>query len=202
MYSYIKGTLEVKEEGQVVIDNHGIGYLIQIPVSIEQELPSVGKEVKLYTYLHIKEDAISLIGFLRKESLTVFKLLLGVNGIGPKAALAILSALSLEELRFAILAGDSKTIAKAPGVGAKSAQRIILELKDKMNLEDIAYEKTEDSSVPAAETSTVKLEAAQALEVLGYSPAEAMSAVAKAEPAADADVEAVLKAALKQMAFL
>ena len=132
MYSYIKGTLEEAAEGQIVVDHQGIGYQIQVSGNLTDLLPPVGREVKIYTYLNVKEDSVTLFGFLSGEDLEIFRMLLKVNGIGPKGALGILSALSTEELRFAVLSGDAKAIAKAPGIGAKSAQRIILELKDKI----------------------------------------------------------------------
>lgn len=203
MYSYIKGTLEEIGEGMIVVDNHGIGYQIQTTANIVDYLPSIGEEIKIYTYLHVKEDVMSLFGFLTRDDLKVFQLLLGVNGIGPKGALAILSVMSTDDLRFAVLGGDSKAIAKAPGVGSKTAQRVILELKDKLNLEDVLEDKTENTaSVPQSEAKTVKNEAIQALVALGYSSSEALSAVSKVEISEDTDVEEVLKAALKQMAFL
>lgn len=203
MYSYIKGTLEEITAGQIVVDNNGIGYQIQAPANMIDYLPSKGEEVKIYTYLHVKEDAMSLFGFLTKDDLKIFQLLLGVNGIGPKGALGILSALSTDELRFAVLAGDSKAIAKAPGIGAKTAQRIILELKDKLNLEDVLDDKLETpKSMVSSEEKSVKNEAIQALVALGYSSSEALSVISKIEISEDTSVEDVLKAALKQMAFL
>lgn len=203
MYAYIKGTLEEMGEGVIVVDNHGIGYQIQAPANIVDYLPSVGSEVKIYTYLHVKEDAMSLFGFLTKDDLKVFQLLLGVSGIGPKGALGILSVMSADDLRFAVIGGDSKAISKAPGIGAKTAQRVILELKDKLNLEDVFEDKLENSkAIPTAESKTVKNEAVQALVALGYSSSEALSVISKIEIAEDAGVEDVLKAALKQMAFL
>ena len=202
MYAYIKGTLEEISDGQIIVDNHGIGYQIMTPASITDYVSSVGEEVKIYTYLHVKEDAALLFGFPTKDGLDLFKLLLKVNGIGPKGALGILSALSSDELRFAVLSGDAKAIAKAPGVGAKSAQRIILELKDKMNLEDILSEKPMEAADSSSGVKTVKNEAVQALVALGYSSSEALSVVAKIEISEDTDVEEVLKAALRQMAFI
>lgn len=203
MYSYIKGTLEEIGEGQIVVDNHGIGYQIQVPANLMDHLPPVGAELKVYTYLHVKDDFVSLSGFLTKDELHIFRLLLGVNGIGPKGALGILSALQADELRFAVLSGDSKAIAKAPGIGAKSAQRIILELKDKLNIEDALYDVPDAKhEVSTKYDKTAQNEAVQALIALGYSSSEALSAVAKAECTEDMDVEAILKMALKQMALL
>ncbi|MBO5371339.1 MAG: Holliday junction branch migration protein RuvA [Lachnospiraceae bacterium] len=203
MYSYIKGTLEEIAEGFIVIDNHGIGYQIQAPANIIDYLPSIGENIKIYTYLHVKEDAMSLFGFITRDDLKIFKLLLGVNGIGPKGALGILSVMSTDDLRFAVIGGDSKAIAKAPGIGAKTAQRIILELKDKLHLEDVFEDKTEiTQNIPVSEAKTVKNEAVQALVALGYSSSEALSTLSKIDIAENMTVEEVLKAALKQMAFI
>lgn len=203
MYSYIKGVLEEAGEGYIVVDNHGIGYQILTPANVFDLLPPAGAEVKIYTYLHVKEDGISLFGFPAKDGIHLFRLLLKVSGVGPKSALGILSALSADELRFAVLSGDAKAIAKAPGIGAKSAQRIILELKDKLNLEDILAEGgTSKEGAASSREDTAKNEAVLALTALGYSASEALSAIAKTGLEKDADVETILKAALKQMAFL
>lgn len=200
MYSYIKGTLAEIAEGYIVIDNHGIGYQIQTSANSIDELPPLGAEVKIYTYLHVKEDGMALFGFPAKETLQIFQLLLRVNGIGPKGALGILAALSVEELRFAVLAGDVKAISKAPGIGAKSAQRIILELKDKLNIEDLYTEMQTGPNSAPEKGSSARNEAVQALVALGYSSSEALSAITKAEVSQKADVEDILKAALKAMA--
>lgn len=202
MYSYIKGELTDMEENKIIVEAGGIGYGILVPSTVMDYMPSIGEAVKVYTYLHVKEDAFLLFGFLTKDDLKVFQMLLSVNGIGPKGALAILSVMATDQLRFAILAGDAKAIAKAPGVGGKTAQRVILELKDKMKLEDV-LEPNSDVLVPLRkETNTQKNEAIEALVALGYSASEALGAVSKVELMEDATVEDILKAALKQMAFL
>lgn len=205
MYSYIKGTLVELGNDRIVVENHGIGYNIRIPQSIFSSLPGTGQEVKIYTYTYIREDAMLLYGFLTKDDLQVFRLLIAVSGIGPKGALAVLSVLSPDDLRFAVLAEDDKAIAKAPGIGKKSAQRLIIELKDKLSLEDAFAWKGETASeeikAPAA-VQTVKQEAVEALVALGYSATEAMKAVNGTEPTEESTVEEVLKAALKQMAFI
>lgn len=204
MYSYIKGTLEEIGEDKIVVENHGIGYNIYVPGSVLLHFTSTGKEVKIYTYLNVKEDALTLFGFLKKDDLKVFRLLLGVSGIGPKGALAILSVLSTDELRFAVMGGDSRAIARAPGVGSKTAQRVILELKDKLDLEDVFEEQETPGVSVTAQThaNAVKNEAVQALVALGYSSSEACMVLSKIEVREESDVEEVLKAALKQMAFL
>lgn len=203
MYSYIKGQLAEIEEDKIVVEAGGIGYNVYTTGQTFQYLPPVGENVKVYTYLHLREDIMMLYGFLSKDELKVFKLLLGVNGIGPKGALAILSVMTTDDLRFAVLGDDAKAIAKAPGVGAKTAQRLILELKDKLKLEDAFEQKL---SHVQAETTTnvngVKNEAVQALVALGYSSSEALKAMNGIELTPDMEVEDLLKAALKNMAFL
>lgn len=203
MYSYIKGQLAEIEEDKIVVEAGGIGYNIYTTGQTFQYLPPVGENVKVYTYLHLREDIMMLYGFLSKDELKVFKLLLGVNGIGPKGALAILSVMTTDDLRFAVLGDDAKAIAKAPGVGAKTAQRLILELKDKLKLEDAFEQKL--SHVQAETTTNVngaKNEAVQALVALGYSSSEALKAMNGIELTPDMEVEDLLKAALKNMAFL
>lgn len=203
MYSYIKGRLTELEEDRIVVEAGGIGYNVYTTAQTFHYLPSVGEEVKVYTYLHIREDAMILYGFLTKDDLRIFKLLIGVNGIGPKGALAILSVMTTDDLRFAVLGDDAKAISRAPGVGAKTAQRLILELKDKLSLED-AFELKSEHVQQAAESSAkgAKNEAVQALVALGYSSSEALKAINGVEIDEDTDVEDILKAALKNMAFL
>ena len=205
MYSYIKGQLaEVIGEDWIVIENNGIGYNIHIPSQVLEYLPGIGEDVKIYTYLYVREDAYVLYGFLTRDDLNVFKLLIGVNGIGPKGALAILSVLSTDNLRFAILSDDAKTIAKAPGVGGKTAQRVIIELKDKLSLEDAFEQKLENNqNMSAKNTATGKKnEAVEALVSLGYSSSEALKVLARIDISEESTVEAILKEALKSMAFM
>ena len=129
MIGYIKGILEDADEQCITLEHQGIGYRIFVPGTAFAGSISVGEEIKVYTYLHVKEDALQLYGFPSKDELKVFKLLLGVNGVGPKAGLGILSALSADELRFAVLADDVAALSKAPGIGKKTAQKLILELR-------------------------------------------------------------------------
>ena len=144
-----------------------------------------------------------LFGFLTKDDLFVFRLLLGVSGIGPKGALAILSVMTTDDLRFAVLGDDTKAIAKAPGVGAKTAQRLILELKDKLSLEDAFEQKLAKNDNPVQNKAKgAKNEAIEALVALGYSSSEALKALNGIEITDDTDVEDILKAALKNMAFM
>lgn len=204
MYAYIKGILAEITEDAIIVENQGIGYEIAVPGQVFDYLPSVGEEVKIYTYHYVREDAILLYGFLTKEDVRIFKMLIGVSGIGPKGALSILSVLSTDDLRFSILGDDAKAIAKAPGVGAKTAQRVIIELKDKLSLED-AFEQKLANQAQKAELNPavgVKNEAILALTSLGYSQSEALKVLQGIEISPDDQVEDVLKMALKQMAFL
>ena len=204
MYAYIKGILAEITEDAIIVENQGIGYEIAVPGQVFDYLPSVGEEVKIYTYHYVREDAILLYGFLTKEDVRIFKMLIGVSGIGPKGALSILSVLSTDDLRFAILGDDAKAIAKAPGVGAKTAQCVIIELKDKLSLED-AFEQKLANQAQKAELNPavgVKNEAILALTSLGYSQSEALKVLQGIEISPDDQVEDVLKMALKQMAFL
>ena len=200
MYSYIKGELVEIAEDLIVVEANNIGYNIHVPGQVLSYLPERGSDVKIYTYLYIREDAMMLYGFLTRDDLNVFKLLLGVSGIGPKGALAILSVMTTDDLRFAVLGDDEKTIAKAPGIGAKTAKRLILELKD--TFESALEHNGESGSVPGQGTNAVKNEAVQALTALGYSSSEALKALQNVEITDGMDVETVLKQALKQMAFL
>ena len=203
MYAYIKGELAEKNIDSIVVEAAGVGYLIYIPTQYFDMLPDEGEDVKIYTYLCVREDAMILYGFLSKDDLEIFKLLITVSGIGPKGGLAILSTLPADDLRFAILSGDSKAISKAPGIGAKTAQRVILDLKDKLSLEEAFELKSEHVSRQNENGSSgVKNEAVQALVALGYASSEALKALNGIEITDDMDVETLLKAALKNMAFL
>lgn len=205
MYSYIKGELsEIVAENHIVVENGGIGYNIYIPGQVLSLLPGVGEEVKIYTYLCVREDAFILYGFLTRDDLNVFKLLIGVSGIGPKGALAILSVMSTDDLRFAVLSDDAKAIAKAPGVGNKTAQRLIIELKDKLSLEDAFEQKLSHTQevVSGNGLKGIRNEAVEALVSLGYSSTEALKVLRDIKITEDSSVEDILKLALKQMAFL
>ncbi len=137
MISYIKGALGAVEDDVIVVETGGIGLAVHVPLSLLEELPPLGEEVTVYTYFQVREDAMTLYGFLHRQDREMFKQLLGVNGIGPKGALGILSVMRPDELRIAIVGGDAKAISRAPGIGAKTAQRLILDLKDKVDLEEV-----------------------------------------------------------------
>lgn len=200
MYAYLKGELEgVTEEG-IVVEVNGIGYNVRIPKEWISQLPPLHYKVQIYTYTSVREDALWLYGFLSARDLDMFKKLITVNGIGPKVAQGILSVMDTDTLSFAILAGDAKVIAKAPGVGAKSAERIILDLKDKVTVDTTAVlsdEKVQDTDKMS--TDFIKNEAVEALVALGYSQFEAAKAVSKVERNENDTVEAVLKAAFKYL---
>lgn len=205
MYSYIKGDLaEIIGEDLIVIEANSIGYNIRISTQVLDYLPNIGNEVKIYTYLYVREDAYILYGFLTRDDLEVFKLLITVSGIGPKGALAILSVMSTDDLRFAVLGEDAKAIAKAPGVGNKTAQRLIIELKDKLHLEDVFEQKLANSqtSVFKNELTGKKNEVMEALVSLGYSSSEALKVLGNIEITEESSVEDILKQALKRMAFM
>ena len=203
MISYVKGGLAEKSGDRIVVEAGPVGLGIYVPLSVLEVLPPLGEEVKIYTYLQVREDDLSLYGFLNRQDLDMFRRLIGVNGIGPKGALGILSALSPDDLRLAILTGDAKAISKAPGVGAKTAQRIILDLKDKVSAEEMlasVADTEERTSVPLMQEAG--REAATALVALGYSNLEASKAVKNVQITEDMDAEAVLRASLKYLAFL
>lgn len=202
MYSYIKGTLEEVREDLIVVENNGIGYNIRIPARVLDELPQKGAQVKIYTYLYVREDIFSLFGFMSNDELNMFKLLINVSGIGPKGGLALLSVLSANDIRFAIVSEDVKTISKAPGVGSKTAKRLIIELKDKINLEDAFTDAADITPTAVSVNNQVKREATEALVALGYTASDAAKVLAGIEISEDSDVETILKQALKNMAFL
>ena len=203
MISFICGQVADITENSVIIETGGIGYeIFMTGEAIEQAARMEGK-VKIHTYFQVREDAMVLYGFFNKDDLQVFKLLLGVNGVGPKAALGVLAGITADELRFAVLSDDVKTLSKAPGIGKKTAQKLILELKDKLSLEEAFEQKLANEQAGAAAAATgagmtdAKQEAVEALVALGYSSTDALRAVRKVTDAEAADVESILKAALK-----
>ncbi len=203
MYAYLKGTLEEIAEDAVVVEVGNIGYNVRVSATTTQGLPGIGSEVKIYTYTLVREDAFTLYGFLTKDDLEIFKKLITVNGIGPKGGLAILSVMNADALRFAIMAGDAKSIAKAPGVGNKTAERVILDLRDKISLEDTLLGLGEPvvtaSAAGGGADNVMKREAIEALVALGYSASDATDAVKRVEVDENSTVEGILKAALKFM---
>ena len=198
MISFIRGYLSEVYEDSIVIESQGVGFQVGVPSSVISELPPVGSEVKIHTWLQVGENLMALYGFSTKDDLRIFKMLIGVNGIGPKGALAILSTIRPDDLRFAILSGDAKAIAKSPGIGLKTAQKVILELKDKLSLEEAVEQKREAiAGAAAGQLDGAKEDALEVLTALGYSPAEALRAVRQVEITEDMSAEAVVKQALR-----
>ena len=200
MIAFVRGTAGDMTENSVIVEAGGIGYEIYMTGTDLSQI-HMGEEVKIHTYFNVREDAMQLYGFRSKDDLQMFKLLLGVNGVGPKAAVGVLAGITADELRFAILSDDVKTLSKAPGIGKKTAQKLILELKDKMKLEDafelkLAHEQ-EKAVAGLGEISDGRQEAVEALVALGYSSTDALRAVRKVTDVAPDDVEGLLKAALK-----
>ena len=167
--------------GMVVVDNHGIGYQMMVPMRGES-FPKIGQEIKIYTHMHVREDDVSLFGFLSKEEKEAFELLIGVNGIGPKVGLSVLSTLSVYELKMAVISEDVKTISKTPGLGPKGAKKLILELKDKLSFEELEEDgvgaEIFDTSADSIDSVMITIEG---LVSLGYSKSEAAIAVNKVE---------------------
>lgn len=200
MIGYITGDLTVVSQDSIIIEQAGIGYELTVPSSAINNLPSIGSDVKIYTYLHVREDILALYGFLNHDDLKVFKLLITVSGIGPKAAIGILSALTPDDLRFAILSEDVKAITQAPGVGPKTAKKLILELKDKFKLDE-SFESRFTNSETTSNSNIVRVreETLEALLVLGYSRTDASSAVRSIEINDKTSAEDALKQSLRQL---
>lgn len=200
MIAFVKGLLDTVAEDHIIVENQGMGYEILVPGSVVQAMPQVGNMVKIYTYTYVREDVLQLYGFLTKDQLNMFRLLITVNGIGPKGALGILTVMDVDTLRLAILSDDAKSIAKSPGIGAKTASKLILELKDKCHLEDI-FEAGEHEVTPMLDAADkeARNDAIQALVALGYSASEATAAVRKTEITEDMSVEDILKQSLKNI---
>lgn len=204
MIGYVRGSLEEIEENAVVLDVGGMGIRIYVSGDFLCQLPPQGTEMKIYTYTNVKEDSFTLYGFRNKDELDLFKKLISVSGIGPKGGLAILSVLSADDLRFAIYSGDVKSIAKAPGIGKKTAERVVLELKDKVSLEDNGAD-TLISQIGQApdgamsEFAGKRKDAIEALAALGYSSTDAARAVKQMNPTEDMSVEDILKASLRYL---
>lgn len=198
MIAYVKGVLAVVGQDSIIIDKGGIGININVPVSIISTLPSIGSEVKVFTYTYVREDAIALYGFMTMDDLDVFKLLINVNGVGTKTALGILSAITPNELRLAVISADYKTITKAPGIGKKSAERIVLELRDKVKkvIEDDSYIAVDSGDVAKSDSVNISLEA---LVSLGFNYGEAAKAVKQVDNYEEMDDESLIKAALKHL---
>lgn len=197
MYAYIYGQIMEKEPENLIVEANQIGYNIHIAPGMVPRFPEVGQMAKIYIYTSVREDAFWLYGFTSKDELNLFKLLITVSGIGPKGAMGILSVMDVDTLRLAILSQDAKMIAKAPGVGAKSASRIVLELKDKVKPEDVIGSSTQSEDTSAA--AVIRQEASEALVALGYTVSDAYRVLQQIEITEETTVEAVIKAALRKM---
>ena len=199
MIAYISGALVSAGENYIVIDNHGMGYRIFVSGKFLEHIPAYGTQIKIYKNMYIREDELTLYGFHSEEELSVFRILIGISGVGPKVAMAILTALTIQELQLAVISEDAKTISKANGVGAKGASRIILELKDKLKMEDMMDAAYEQSIVQDTQDLNAARDAILALVNLGYSNSEAALAVKKIGDTSQMDIESILKAALKKL---
>jgi len=203
MIASVKGKLEGVTAESVIIDVNGLGVEAIVPTTVINRLPKIDDNVRLYTYLHVREDAMQLYGFLEKEDLDFFKLLITVNGIGPKAAIAILSSMHTDILTFAILSEDTKTIEKAQGIGSKTAKKLVLELKDKVGIikipKNTGSENYDNNVLTIGINSEIKDEAVQVLTALGYSQTEAVKAISTVEISEKMTSEELVKLALKNL---
>lgn len=198
MYAYIKGIVAEKGQNEIVIDAGGVGYLLSCSMTTLQEVPPVGESIKMHTYFSVREDAMELFGFATKEEKSMFTRLLSVSGIGPKVALSILGSMPLRDLTLAIVTGDIAALSRAPGVGKKTAQRLALELKEKVDESDLnAMPAPAGSFTPLQEDAAA--EALSALQALGYTPAEAAKAISQVRGQSDSANELV-RLALRSMA--
>lgn len=200
MISFIRGTVSSVSENKVEIDTGSFGFEVNVPMSVIGNLPPVGEDTELYTHLNVKEDEMSLYGFSTRDELQMFRLLINVSGIGPKGAISMLSALTPTDIRFAVMAKDAKALSKAPGIGAKTAERIIIELKDRVSLEDSldSFSGPSHKSGASLGDTSAKNEAITALTALGYSGSEALKAVNGIDTEGKT-TEDILKEALKRL---
>lgn len=199
MYAYIYGEIIEKDPENLVIECNHIGYNIHIAPGMLPKFPAIGQMARVYTYTSVREDAFWLYGFTSKDELSLFKLLITVSGIGPKAAMGILSVMDVDTIRLAVISQDAKMIAKAPGVGAKSASRIVLELKDKIKPEDVIGKSVDDEEDSVI--GTLRQEATEALVSLGYTVSDAYKVLQKLDINEDTRVEDVIKMALRQISI-
>ena len=199
MYAYIYGEIIDKEPENLVVECNHIGYNIHIAPGMLPKFPAVGQMARIYTYTSVREDAFWLYGFTSKDELSLFKLLITVSGIGPKAAMGILSVMDVDTIRLAVISQDAKMIAKAPGVGAKSASRIVLELKDKIKPEDVIGKPVDDEEDSVI--GTLRQEATEALVALGYTVSDAYKVLQKLDITEETRVEDVIKMALRQISI-
>ncbi len=197
MISFLNGTIAAKSENVAIIDVGGVGYSVNMPVSDIAKMGEIGESVKVFTHFHISENAVGLFGFLTNEQIDYFNKLIAISGIGPKAAVSILGTLSVQDLAYAIIAEDVKAITRAPGVGPKAAQRVILELKGKIDTQD-AVSTPSSGNVSVASSVRADTGAVNALIALGASPSEAQKTVMQIS-GAGMSTEDIIKEALRRM---
>lgn len=200
MYAYIKGTLEYRHNDFLVIEANGVGYKIFTSLSTIESAGSDGTQVKVFTHLYVREDIMSLYGFITQEELGMFELLISVSGVGPKAALSLISSIPPSKFGLAVITDDAKTLTRAQGIGNKMAQRIILELKDKIKKEQLAAVSgvTKEQTIGDPPGGSKASEAVSALMVLGYTAVEAGRAVS-AVYSDEMDLENIIKSSLKNL---
>jgi len=199
MLSYIKGKLEYVSEKFIVVENNGIGYNINVSEKTINTLKKINGDVKVFTYMNIKEDEISLYGFIEKKEVDFFNMLISVSGIGPKSALSILDVLTVNEIVNAIITNDTKTLCRGHGIGNKAAQRITLELKDKVKNYDV-FDDNQNSVKNIVSDTKIEKEAVEALIILGFSKNEALKAISSVE-INNKTVDEIIKSALKTLSM-
>lgn len=198
MIAYISGRLEEINTGSIVVEADGIGYEILTYDYVIRRLPPVHSDVRIITYMEVKEDDIRLFGFIDKQEKKLFKQLISVSGIGPKGALSILDELGPDNLCAAILSGDHRAIARSNGIGPKTAQKVVLELRDKLDLEGTIYDASSTDVFDGDSSSDIS-DAAQALCALGYSNSDALKAIRRVDGADSMKTEDLIRAALKNL---
>lgn len=197
MIKYLNGILAEVDTDSIVVEVNGIGYGVNVPVSVIENVREIGSKIKIYTYMNVKEDDVSLYGFLTKDELDIFKRVISVSGIGPKGGLAILSTLSADDLRFAVLSDDAKAISKAQGIGLKTASKLILELKDKFDLQEAFEKKSNNVMQTSVRNNSEAQDAIEALVALGYSSTDALKAVRSLDIDENVSSGNIVKMALK-----
>ena len=201
MIRFVHGILREKKEDSLIIEAGGLGYGVRVPISVLSEAPPIGEELLLHTYFSVREDGQDLFGFFTEKDRDFFMQLISVSGIGAKTALGILSCFRREELIALILSADTKRIQKAPGLGKKSAERLILELKDKLQIEDALPGAVETEEPLSRGFSEAMQEAMEALLSLGYKQGEARTAIVKTPNVEEMNAEEILRSALRKLAF-
>ena len=201
MIRFVHGILREKKEDSLIIEAGGLGYGVRVPISVLSEAPPIGEELLLHTYFSVREDGQDLFGFFTEKDRDFFMQLISVSGIGAKTALGILSCFRREELIALILSADTKRIQKAPGLGKKSAERLILELKDKLQIEDALPGAVETEEPLSVGFSEAMQEAMEALLSLGYKQGEARTAIVKLANVEEMNAEEILRSALRKLAF-